>query len=192
MIGLFSYGTWQLCSFKKRYIQIIIICLILVSIFGLNIAIRISYGYRRIAAFNTKIEEPKVLRGMYVTPPMAEVYKTINRSLIDALKENSFPYLVNLTWDPIYSTFISSQKNFHPMYIFSNNNDFIYPNFRNLRNEFISTKHPLVLWYEGSNVPGWSCVKVFNIIDSGKYILTRQKQKNRIALYRFTGSDKIP
>lgn len=172
MIGLFAYGAWQLCSFKKKNTQIIMVCLILASVFGYDIGTRVYNGSRKIAIFDKKIEEPKVLRGMCVPfGGIAVTLKTVSRSINDALKQNSPPYLVNLTWDPLYSTFIGHQKNFHPVHgppdLWNRN---IYPDYRELSYEFINAKHPLVLWYAGAKMPGWTCVNVFNIGDLGFYM----------------------
>ena len=191
MIGLFSYGAWQLCSFKKKNIQIIIVCLILASVFGYNIGTRIYYGYRKIAVFNKKIEEPKVLRGMYVQASDVIIFKAVSRSLNDAVKRNSPHYLVNMTWDPLYLTFIGPQKNFHPMHgSFDLWNINIYPDYRRLRAEFINTKHPVVLWYEGRNIPGWTCVDLLHIQDIGYFI--NYKDYRALALYRYTGNNETP
>lgn len=191
MIGLFSYGAWQLCIFKKRNIQMMIVCLILASVFGYNIGIRIYIGFNKIAIVNKKIEDPKVLRGMYETVEGAAIYKTISMSLNEAIKRNSYPYLVNLTWDPLYLTFIGPQKNFHPAlgsrYDLSRN---IYPDFRKLESEFIDTKHPLVLSYAGIKSPGWICLYVYNMPEMAHYIIYQRIY--RLALYCFIGNNETP
>jgi hypothetical protein len=192
MIGLLSYGTWQLCSsLKKKNTQIIIVCVILASAFGYDIGVRIYNGYLKITYYNEKIEEPKVLYGMYVPAYDAETFKIINRTLHNAFKKNSPHYLVNLTWDPLYLTFVGPQRNFHPLHgspdVWNRN---IYPEYRKLRSEFIDTKHPLVLWYKGVNIPGWTCIEVYNILDFGYYM--NYGRPNRFALYRFTDNNKIP
>jgi len=187
MIGLFSYGAWQLCSFKKKNIQILMVCLILVSVFGFEIRIRISSGLKRITAVRTKIEEPKVLRGMYAPIGDAITYKTISRYLNDAIGRNSLPYLVNMTSDPLYLTFLGPQKNFHPLQVSNilwDKN--IYPDFRKRVSDFIDTKHPLILWYDGKNIPGWTRVKVFSMLDEGYYLWGNNYY--RLALYRFTSN----
>lgn len=64
--------------------------------------------------------------------------------------------------------------------------NFIYPDFTKLSLEFINTNHPLILSYEGRNIPGWTCVAVFNVIDFAHRL--DYVHQRRVALYRFTGS----
>jgi hypothetical protein len=202
MIGVFCYSAWRLCIHKQKGIQFLILFLILVSVFGYDIEKRISIGLRKIN-IKTEFQEPKVLRGMYeipnkseilkVMPDMysilneAETYNDISTALNNALKRNPFPYLVNLSSDALYLTFLGPQKNYHPMYInwngWNNYNDFIYPDFKNRTNEFINKKHPLILWYEGISIPGWTCIDIFNLMDADQK--SKKLHGRRLALYRF-------
>jgi len=194
MIGVFPYGAWQLCKLciAEKKAQILIVCLILASVFGFDIGKRIILGFKKITCAYTRIEEPKILRGMYVFPYQAITYQDINRSLNDAINRNPFHHLINLTGDPLYSTFIGPQNNFHPVYIPSEIwYKYIYPDYVNRCNRFIATKHPLVLWYEGVNMPGWTCVEIFNALDTS-LLFNNPGLFNRLALYRFTGNNSAP
>lgn len=187
MIGLFSYFTWHLFSFKKRNIQILIVCLILASVFGYYMAERIYHGFEKITIYKKKIEEPKVLRGMHDTVKNAAYYRTISISLNDAIKKNPFPYLVNLTWNPLYLTFIGPQKNFHPMHGALEGWNSVYPDFKKIQHEFIYTKHPLVLWYMGVDFPGWTCVEAYKTTESAYYLAANNIFQ--LALYHYFPGD---
>jgi hypothetical protein len=193
MIGVFSYGTWQLCKLciaEKKGIQILIVCLILASVFGFDTGRRIVAGFKKITCTTyTKIEEPKVLRGMYVYPYQAITYQTISTSLNNAIKRNPFSYLVNLSGDALYSTFIGPQNNFHPLYIPSYKA--VYPDYINRLNEFINTRHPIVLYYKDINVSGWTCVEIFNAIDTSM-LINIPSLDVQLALYRVTGNNDAP
>lgn len=200
MIGVFSYGTWQLCKrciAEKKGMQILIVCLILASVFGFDTGKRIAAGLKKITYTYTKIEEPKVLRGMYVLPYQAITYQAINTSLNNTDKRNSFPYLVNLSGDSLYLTFIGPQYNWSPLYTplyFPSETllyKYIYPGYKNRLNEFINTKHPIVLGHEGINIPGWTCVEIFNALDTSKLFKVPPLYA-RLALYRFTGNNETP
>lgn len=190
MIGVFAYSIWQLArlvSAKKTVMQILLVCLILASVFGYDIGKRLSIGYMKIKMINTAFKEPKILQGMYESSFNARKYQNISASLNSAIRENSFHYLVNLSSDALYSTFIGPQNNFHPMYVgWGKYTNFIYPDFTKLSLEFINTNHPLILSYEGRNIPGWTCVAVFNVIDFAHRL--DYVHQRRVALYRFTGS----
>jgi hypothetical protein len=194
MIGLFSYGAWHLCSFKEKKMQIMVVCLILACVFGSDIGKRIYNGFYKIVIFNKKIEEPKVLRGMYVTINDAITYKGTSISLNNAIKRNSFHYLVNLTMYPLYLTFIGPQKNIHPTKGFTEVwNIKTYPDYKIFENEFINTKHPLVLSYADEKFLGWTCVDVYNMIDeNGLLAYNNPTPNHRCALYRFTGNNETP
>lgn len=197
MIGLFSYGAWQLCKLcitEKKSLRILIVCLVLAFVFKGQIETSIFTGLIKIGIYKTKIEEPKVLRGMYTTPLWAAKFKTITTSLNNAINKNFNSYLVNLSSDALYLTFIGPQNNFHPMYIsWGKYNDFIYPDFRKRRDEFINTKHPLLLSYEGEKIPGWSCVNVFDVMDERELKRSYDyKYSHKLALYRFTGNNCAP
>jgi hypothetical protein len=188
MIGIFSYVVWKPFSHKGKKIQILAVCIILVIVFGFDIGKRFFVGFNRITAVYEKIEEPKVLHGMYVSPSDANLFKTISTSLNNAIQKNDFPYLVNLTSDPLYLTFIGPQNNYHPMYIFADMWQYVYPDFSIRRNEFMNTKHPVILGYEGILHPGWVCTDVFNTTDFAHM----GRQPRRLALYCFTGKNGAP
>lgn len=192
MIGVFSYGVWQICKLcvtEKERLCIIIVCLVLIFVYKSEIETSIFTGQIKIAIFKTKIEEPKVLRGMYATPLSAAKYKTISMSLNNAIVKNATPYLVNLSSDALYLTFIGPQHNFHPMYIsWGEYNDFIYPDYQRIRDEFINTKRPIVLRKDGEDISGWSCVDVFDVIDQREQ-LYYYGYARKLALYQFTGNN---
>jgi hypothetical protein len=194
MIGLLVYGVWQLCKLctVNKALQVLTVCLILTSLFKSYVEYNIFHARLKCTIYKTRIEEPRVLRGMYTTPSKAETYKNISTSLNNAIKTNSYHYLVNLSSNALYLTFIGPQNNFHPMYIdWGKYNDNIYPDFRNRTEEFINTKHPLVLNYENRNLPGWKCVNTFN--ETVEYErINGHTQYYKIALYRFTGNDETP
>ena len=189
MIGLFTYAVWKICMFRRKDLRIIITIFILVLFFGFEIKIRIAEGYKKISAPRIKIEEPNVLRGMYLSIKDALALEEININFTKALQNNSFHYMVNLTYDPLYLTFIGPQKNFHPLHgspeIWNKN---IYPGFKMLQNKFINEKHPIVLWWGCKNVPGWTCIDL-PALDVGLAISS--KEHRSIALYYFTDRHTI-
>lgn len=180
MIGVFSYGAWKLFKpMQQKNMQALMVYLILAFVFGVDIEHRISSGLIKINTLNTRIEEPKVLRGMYESPPAAEEYKVISMSLNNAIERDFSHYLVDLSLDALYLTFIGPQNNFHPMYIYLLNDqtEFIYPEYLKHTIEFIKTKKPLILTHEGISIPGANCVSIFNVTDF--------LSQNRLALYSF-------
>jgi len=187
MIGIFSYCVWQLSKFciaEKKGLQILMVSLILILVFKNEIINHIYNGSVKISIFKTKIEEPQVLRGMYTTPAWAKKYKTISGSLQNNLAKNPKAHLVNMTPDALYLTFIGPQKNFHPLYItWESHNNFIYPDYLKRRDEFINKTRPLLLSYEGKDIPGWSCIDVFDIIDEQE---RSHIHGRKLALYQFT------
>jgi len=186
MIGVFPYSIWQLCRFKNQKIKIMMVCLILMAAFGYDVEQRFYWGQKKISMNDTEFKEQNVLRGMYETPFNASKYQSMAAILNDAVKENPTHYLVDLTSDALYLTFIGPQVNFQPMYIgWGGYTDFIYPDFTKRTFEFIHSKYPVVLSYEGRKIPGWICVAVFNEID----FANRSHHINRkLALYRFAGN----
>ncbi len=184
MIGLFTYAVWKICNFRRNDIRIIITCLIMALVFGFEIRTRIIKGYEKIIAYRIKIEEPNVLHGMYLSTKDALAWKKINITINKALQNNSFHYMVNMTYDPLYLILIGPQKNFHPMHgspeIWNKN---IYPDFKIIQNKFINEKHPIVLSWECKNIPGWSCINL-PAWDVGLAISI--KEYKLIALYFFT------
>jgi hypothetical protein len=149
---------------------------------------------------------------MYVYPSTAVLLRDISGSLNDAVKKNPFHYLVNLTTDYLYLTFIGPQNNFHPMYAHSKDKEWImnlYPDYIDRLNELIKTRHPVILAYEDISLSaGWARVDVFNTTDyynshslhppvwvGGVGILNPtdfsylEGQEPRLALYQFTGKN---
>jgi len=189
MIGVFSYGVWKLCEWlfaKQKKLQVIIICIVLTFIFKDQIDAGIFNGSIKLSILKTKIEAPMVLRGMYTTSVSAVKYKEIDRSFRDAIMKNS--YLLNLTSDALYLTFIGPQKNFHPMYIdWGKYNDFIYPDFQKQRSAFIKGAKPLLLSIEGEDIPDWNCIEVFDMVTERKRSFG-YGQSHKLALYGFPGS----
>lgn len=196
MIGVVSYGMWEFCRFifaEKKRLRIISVFLALVFLYKGQIETNIFTGQIKLAIFKTRIEEPKVLRGMYTTPVSAAKYKTISNSLNSAIAANPRSCLVSLSSDALYLTFIGPQNNFHPMYIdWGRYNDFIYPNYKKIRDDFIYRKLPLILATEGMNIPGWSCVDVFDVIDENEKNNSYYGYARKLALYRFNGHYETP
>ena len=111
MIGLIPFLALGISNQQKQQYKNFIICITLVAIFGLDISYRIYHGIRRISNHSVRVEEPQVLRYMYATPYKARLYKKMSVSLNNALKSSPSPYLLTLSNDPLYLTFIGPQDN---------------------------------------------------------------------------------
>jgi len=99
-------------------------------------------------------------------------------SIDDAVYKNPFPYLLTLSNDPLYLTFIGPQENYHPMYVdWSPLNQYIYPDFKRQRDLFIEKNNPVILGFNDTPIPGAICVDSFNI--SGF------RQQSKLVLYIF-------
>ena len=181
MIGLIPFLALGISNQQKQQYKNFIICITLVAIFGLDISYRIYHGIRRISNHSVKVEEPQVLRYMYATPYKARLYKRMSVSLNNALKSSPSPYLLTLSNDPLYLTFIGPQDNYHPMYIdWGIFNQFIYPDFIQRRNLFINKNKPIILGLDDTAIPDAIRVDIFNA--------TGYNQNSKLALYMF--SDK--
>ena len=178
MIGMVPYSVLSMTPYKKTRIQNQIICLVLVSIFGLDISYRIYSGFNRITKHNIRIEEPLVLRGMYATPYKERLCRNMSNAIEKDVNKNTFPYILTLSNDPLYITFIGPQYNYHPMYVdWSPLNEYIYPDFKRRRDLFIEKNNPVILGFNDTPIPGAICVDTFNVYGF--------RQQSKLALYIF-------
>ena len=193
MIGILSYSAWHSSRFfsvGNKSMQILITCVALTYIFQGEIKTNFFNGRVKASILKTKIEEPRVLRGMLTSPRMAAKYKTISTALNRAVASESPSYLVNFSADALYLTFIGPQMNFHPMYIdWGRYNNFIYPDYKKNRNDFIYKKRPLILRKEEEIISGWNYVEIFDVTE---ITLKRDyyEKARRLALYRYVGYDE--
>ena len=183
MIGLFSFAAWISLARTRSTVRVVGVCLILFLVFGFDVSYRAYSGLHKLTKVYVKMEEPPILRGMYTTTEKMETYREISHALNKAIESNTSHYLVNLTNDAMYSTFVGYQPNYHPMYVdWGAYNDFVYSDFKERRQNFLTDKRPLLLGSQSTVIPETEWMNVFGATSFGA--------NERLVLFRFAGSDE--
>ena len=184
MFGLVSFCAWHALRNKKIQSRVIITCVVLAAVFGMETARRIFSGYEKIRLAEKMSKElPMVMRGMLVPPDTAARYTSMSNVLDSIVRKDPSHTLLYIGTDALYPTFSRQRKNIHPMYVdWGAYNEFIYPNYLRERDAYIDVTKPVVLADENMFPPKTGYIKIMEWTDDAN---------KKLNLYVYSGSNTL-
>ena len=127
------------------------------AVFRLNLdeAVRITRGREKLTAPYVTVEEPQVLRGIWMPAPDAAFYTSVANNMDAYFQKNPKGNAVNLSRDALYMAFDPRIKNTNPLFVNWYELFPIYPLFTDHMNAYIAKYSPLVVGTDTIIPPGY-------------------------------------
>lgn len=157
MVGLLVYFIKKVSDkfFHNKYINILIIVLLLIGVFGPEIVYRMTSAKQKMSRQYYSLDNPKTLKGMRLSDQEFEFYSNFYQAVNEYEQKFGKVNIITTGQDALYLT-LAQSENFHPLYVsWWGVYNYLYSDYLFRRESYIQNNQPLIVAKLNQNVEGY-------------------------------------